>query len=416
MAEVQTNTRQRSSQRPKTGYLPSLDGWRAIAILGVLMTHDRPWNLFGHSSKSYMGYGGYGVYLFFAISGFLITTRILEEESICGYFDIRRFYIRRIFRIQPAALAYLAAIALLIALGLTHYDGVVETWHSWMAALLLVTNFTYHPSDPPTLTGHFWTLAVEEHFYILLSLLLLFFKRHRALVLGAAFAAALTLYLFEGPLDALLAHIPFYPAGTQRSTQWQLSSLFLAAFVAALVRWRHILQFVQRYLKPWVAFAATLPLALLHNGFGHWLNHEPIRPQRGILNQLGFVAMYVVILWIVATVFHPRSLTTRLLETRPLRFLGRISYSVYLWHVMVNFLWHRLFFSERGMFAGVTNHIARSLLERPARVATYLAISILSYYLLEKPLIRVGHRLAPPATPGRPELADLPVETPRISA
>jgi peptidoglycan/LPS O-acetylase OafA/YrhL len=89
----------------KTGYLPSLDGWRALAIVGVMITHDRPFDLFGHSSLNYKGYGGYGVYLFFAISGLLITTRILEEEEICGYFDIRRFYIRRIFRIQPAALA-----------------------------------------------------------------------------------------------------------------------------------------------------------------------------------------------------------------------------------------------------------------------------------------------------------------------
>lgn len=416
MAEVQNKTGQSSSQRPKTGYLPSLDGWRAIAILGVMMTHDRPWNLFGHSSARYMGWGGYGVYLFFAISGFLITTRILEEESICGYFDIRRFYIRRIFRIQPASLAYLAVLALLIALGLTHGYGVLETWHSWLAALLLVTNFTYHPQDIPKLTGHFWTLAVEEHFYILLSLLLLFFKRHRAWVLGAAFAVTLALYLVEGPLDALLAHIPHYPVDTERSTQWHLSTLFLAAFAAALVRWRQVLPFVRRYLKPWVAFAATLLIALVHNGFGHWLDQEPIRPQRGLINQLGFVFMNVAILWLVATVFHPRSWTTRLLETRPLRFLGRISYSLYLWHVMVNYLWYRFFFSATGTMAHVTNHVARSLLERPARVATYLTISILSYYLLEKPLIRVGHRLAPSATPGRPELADLPVETPRTTA
>jgi peptidoglycan/LPS O-acetylase OafA/YrhL len=95
-----------------------------------------------------------------------------------------------------------------------------------------------------------------------------------------------------------------------------------------------------------------------------------------------------------------------------MRFIGRISYSLYLWHVVVNFLWHALLFSPTGPMAHLSHHWEWTLLERPARTATSFLLAILSYYLLEKPLIRVGHRLAPPATPGRPELADLPVETP----
>ena len=77
----------RSAQQ-KSGYIPSLDGWRAFAILGVMCVHDLKRSLAGHPLSPYQDIGGYGVYLFFAISGILITTRILEEESLCEFFDI----------------------------------------------------------------------------------------------------------------------------------------------------------------------------------------------------------------------------------------------------------------------------------------------------------------------------------------
>jgi peptidoglycan/LPS O-acetylase OafA/YrhL len=73
------------SAKPKSGYLPSLDGWRAIAILGVMMTHDQPWVVLGHSNINWKGFGGWGVHLFFAISGILICTRILEEEKLAEF-------------------------------------------------------------------------------------------------------------------------------------------------------------------------------------------------------------------------------------------------------------------------------------------------------------------------------------------
>ena len=218
-----TKTLLRPALERGSGYLPSLDGWRAIAVLGVMMTHDRPWMLFGHSSIRYKGYGGYGVYIFFAISGFLITSRILEEERICGYFDIRRFYIRRIFRIQPAAWAYLAAVALVMALGYAHQYGVFETRSSWNAALLLYTNYVFRSWKSPTLTGHFWTLAVEEHFYILLSVTLFFAKRYRIAVLVLLFL----MFMVVPSMNRF--HV--YDV-KPRSTQWQLTSLLLSALVA----------------------------------------------------------------------------------------------------------------------------------------------------------------------------------------
>ena len=395
-----TEVRPRSPRSVRTGYLPSLDGWRAIAVIGVMMTHDRSWVIFGHSLSTAMGYGGYGVYLFFAISGFLITTRILEEEAICGQFDIRRFYIRRVFRIQPAALVYLAVVSVVMLAGLSR-----DSWFSWVSALCLFTNFTWHPWSVPTLTGHFWTLAVEEHFYILLSVTLWMVKRYRATAL------AVLLTGFTLPLVASygIRHGWYLPANTPRSTQWQLTPLLLASLVAVMLRRKVLLRLVKAMLYPWVAFAGTLGIIVGKLVYAELRYHLTFEPLHHLPDMYPFAATYLLILWIVATVFHPDSWTTRVLELGWMRFIGRISYSLYLWHVLVFYLWTLIFFTPKAPLGHLIQHGGvLSWLEMPAKYAAIFIVATLSYYTIERPLIRMGHRLAPPATPGRPELADLP--------
>jgi peptidoglycan/LPS O-acetylase OafA/YrhL len=236
--------------------------------------------------------------------------------------------------------------------------------------------------------GHFWSLAVEEHFYLLLSLLLLLVKRNRAIVL------ALLYFAFWLPL-----HLNYPPQSTcrpdfsPRETQWNLQYLLLASLAAVLLQRPAVIVLAKRFLRPWVMLLTTAISIPMH----HFVWHT------GAGGAVLFVANYLSIFWIVATAFHPQSLTTRFLESAPLRFVGRISYSLYLWHIL-------FFFKISGM--NVTNPF---LLACSGRVAKYVAaffMATLSYYFIEKPMIRLGHRLAPAASPGRPELADLPVETP----
>ncbi len=369
--------------RSRTGYLPSLDGWRAVAILSVIAVHDRPYLLFGHSLRALQNYGSLGVVLFFAISGILIPWRILEEESLTGRFHLNLFYIRRLFRIQPAAVAYLAVVAALALFGLAEIS-----WNHWTAALLMYENFLYRDNlanyTYGYFTGHFWTLAVEEHFYLLISLALFFIRRHRlrTFLLALLLLKATQFFLQHATPDPLL-----------RRTYWQVHVLLWPTAAAIALRQPGLRAWAERWLTPALTFGVTAALGAVA------YRHSP--------NWLLNVLEYAFTLWIVATVLHPRSWSTLILEWRPLRFLGRISYSLYLWHV--------LFFSADSL-APVHSRVLEFLSGPHLKYLSALIAAIASYYLLEKPFIRLGHRLAPPATAGHPDLRDEPTLAPAPQA
>ena len=360
---------QSSQVTPSSGYLPSLDGWRAIAVIGVMLAHDEPY--FWH----YQGYGGWGVYLFFSISGILICGRILDEESKTGGVDLRSFYLRRIFRIQPAALSYLAVIAVLMLSGVLH-----ESWRYWMGALFLYVNFLFRgSSDGSAFVGHFWTLAVEEHFYILLSGLLFAIRRRRATAIALA---VMGLFLAK---HLAIAQQAYHLSVSPRRSYWMLSFLLVPSFCAVLLRRTRLRNLAERYLYPSVAFAITTLLMMLRAAYRHEL-HWP-----SFIFDEGQTLLYCFTLWIIATMLHPRSLTTRLLEIKPLRFCGRLSYSFYLWHV--------LFFVPSFPGVQVSSIGLLSPAGRPWRYVASLGAALLSYYLVEKPFIRLGHRLAASTAP-----------------
>lgn len=352
--------------REKVGYIPTLDGWRAIAITCVLFAHSRegvlPW--LGHRASFFLAdQGKHGVDLFFAISGLLICSRLLDEEKKFGFISLRGFYVRRALRILPPALLYLVVIAVLSLLGL-----FVTSKLNWFSSLLFFRNYTVSIAPPATqwwFTGQFWSLSVEEHFYLILPGLLLLAKRWRLTALGI-------LIVVVEIVKFVLMHRLHVKMGVYHThTEICVDELLIPAFLAVWIQRGSHQQLLKGLLPSW-SFFILLPLYI------RLLWHYDLSP----------MTASVAPLLLLSTVYNPRMFIGRFLEWKPLRWIGRLSYSLYLWQQL--FICHR--------FVG---YKPLGILETPPlNLLLIIACAAVSFYLVELPTIRLGHRLAKPATPG----------------
>lgn len=351
----------RDAQTPApsaTDHLPELDGWRGLAILLVLIAH------FGGLGPS----GMLGVQLFFVLSGLLMSRILFEQRMPLG-----RFYQRRVARIVPALVLYLCAMVLLTA-----WRPVPDTPAgslAWSAVFLR----TYLPgsdiwADP--LVGHLWSLNVEEHSYLLLSLVALALAsrpRLVPLVLTAASAACVLAFALHR------AHPYWVPAGSSASvlrTEVAAFALFAtAALRSGLCRSRW------SALHASAVFATTL--ALLASMLV-WTEAGLAARGGNLIRYFGIPLALAVLVNLVALGATPAQLR-RALTSPWLRWLGLVSYSLYLWHYP---LWR---------FSADAGSAWLSLLA----CAASIGLAALSYYFVERPL---RQRINAPGAPARRSL------------
>ena len=366
---------------PRFGYLPTLDGWRAVAIGLVLLAHgsDSIRRFFPPGVVRHLGpmenCGWVGVQLFFALSGFLICSRLLDERSRRGRIDLRQFYLRRVFRILPPALTFLAIAGLL---GLA---GVIPIGlRNWALTILCLSNYV----RPDTwYLGHFWSLAVEEHFYLLWpGLLALTGTWRRGLSAAVALALIDALWRAFSFKFGLYANFPSF----QSRTDLQADALLWGCALAFLYVNPHARDRLAALLRPpgWALALVTLVVAAA------WA------PPDWKIRQVTLVVFRLCApLLIVGTVLHPTGPVGRLLESRPLRIVGRLSYSIYLWQQLFVVL------------DGCRVPALAFLQSLPWNLLATAVCASASYWLVEQPLIRLGHRLTPsrPSPRPRPSLA-----------
>lgn len=341
------------------GYMPALDGWRAISIILVVLHHTNVGVStpgIGPALARLSEFGEAGVWIFFAISGVLICGRLLQEEQKHGRISLRNFYIRRAFRILPPAMLYLATVAALSPL-------LHVTKLEVLSSLFFFRNYVLAALPPAHwFTGHFWSLAVEEHFYFLLPGILVLFPKRRAWVLGAL-ALATAAWRFW------LQHFSHVDAGYRTDTC--LAALLipaLLAIAASSYRWGGLLRalLLPRFLVVYVAM------------FVFFLHYRlPVN-----------LAILPVIL--LSTSQHPEHFVGKFLEWTPLRWIGRLSYSLYLWQ--------QLFFCDKWWHGALP---LGALQQWPLKLAGMLGCACVSYYFVERPMIRLGHRIASSGVPGR---------------
>lgn len=308
------------------GYLPGLDGIRALAVLGVLLYHgDLTW----------MRGGFLGVDVFFVLSGFLITTLIVEEYSRSGRIDFKRFYLARARRLLPALLLMLVIVGMLAAF--VYRDSAATFRADAIASLFYVTNWWFIFSDAsyfeaigrPPFLQHLWSLAVEEQFYLLwpaLVLILLRWRGRRAVfsvALGAALASTLWM--------AFLAIANGYPQEADPSRAYfgsdsHIMGLLLGAALAMVWRPGRLSTRLTAGAKAVivaVGAAALLGVLYFFLFVGEYSN---------FLYRGGFLALSAIVCVLIAAASHPGAPFGRILGSQPWRYIGQRSYGLYLYH------------------------------------------------------------------------------------
>jgi len=358
-----------------SGYLPTLDGWRAIAIGLVIIDHAFNSSVCAAGSWRWCNrlmVGQTGVNLFFGISGFLICTRLLEEFQRAQAISLRGFYIRRAFRILPPALLYLAVIT---TLALTRQIGVSRA--ELAGSLFFFRN--YLGPEAGFYTTHFWSLSMEEQFYLVWPTLLL-----GLLVLPRLWPVACTVGLAvvvaawrQASLLHDLVTYGHLARGFFLRTDVRADGLLLGAACALALRTRAArMDRVPVWL--WCGLGGVYVMVVLHFGLRPTIWEAALVPP--------------LIAW---TAYHPDAAPSRLLEWPIVRWVGRLSYGLYIWQ--------QCFFPPGDVAAPLP-----WVQKWPLGVPAALACAVASYYLLERPAIRVGHRLAPPITEGRGDLSTPP--------
>ena len=350
--------------------IPLLDGWRAIAIALVVAHHVGQG--FYASQDQYATditrYGAFGVDIFFGLSGLLITKLLLEEWNASGSFHLPEFYVRRAFRILPPVLVFLAVYT---AFGF---------WKSPMEAVSSLLFFrNYVPSRLTGFgTGHLWSLAIEEHFYLIWPGLLAWLGPWKSR--GAAAWLALSFGLWR-MIESQFAAPLFPEVPAHFRTDLRLDALLWGCLIAFLLFDPEKREQLARQTRlPYWLAAAGIAICCVR-----------------YYSQLTSILVAMLIPAVLAgTLVHPQWWISRALGWPPLAWLGRISYSLYLWQ--------ELFLTPGWEPAH------QWWRHWPWNLLASLTAAVLSYYLIEKPLIRMGRRLAASLSKQLPARVDLQIQ------
>jgi peptidoglycan/LPS O-acetylase OafA/YrhL len=350
----------------------SLDGLRAIAVLLVMGVHV---------AFPFLTLGWLGVDVFFVLSGFLITTLLCNEYARNGRLSLSKFWARRFLRLMPVYWLYVGSMTAIMLLG---PPGQLHTHGGWTPKEYILALWAYFVNLAPAggiwthqhLTVHLWSLAVEEQFYFIWPpICVLVLRLRRPWLVGISLIVLVLWFRQGGTLWGVKA---LWTRGLGIITGSTLA-LYMRDRPPMLLRWFATVWL--RWLAVGLAVVAYLSLDLLEVSG----RVTEAQTQRYALPWLCLLIAYLVgMLW-----YGPFDRTARVLSWPPLTYLGRISYGVYVYHLVAQLLvwdvilrniehWHRLpkFGLRCLLYFGIT-----------------LVLSVTSYRLIERPFLRIKDRL-----------------------
>lgn len=320
--------------RGRLGYRAELDGIRGVAILLVVGYHIAGWPRGG----------GYGVDVFFVLSGFLITTLLLEEYAAAGVIALRAFYTRRARRLFPALFVMLVLAALISSATFTPREMLIVFGSAVFYASNFVRAFTFPDQLSGGPTDHLWSLAAEEQFYLVWPIVLLALLRRRVPL--ARVLAGIVVALIAYRLALIAGGVR--PARIYFSPDTHSEGLALGALIAVL-REKGVRMPGRMGPPALIAVGLLATLQLPHA----WVYGLPVVE----------VASAIAIMAAIE-----QGVFGRLLRLRPLVYIGALSYSLYVWHMF-------------ALYVTLWNHrIIAAMLTVP--------LTLGSYYLVERPFRR----------------------------
>lgn len=308
--------------------IPSLDGLRAISVSLVIWSH-----IWGGSQ------GTFGVKVFFVISGFLITSLLIEEHARTGDISLKNFYARRALRIFPASYFYIAVIALLSVLGM-----VTLNRHDLLLASAYL--MSYHENGAARPLQHLWSLSVEEQFYFLWPAALVLFWRFGKMM---SFSVVLLM-----PIIRMLLWILGYKSALLHLLPFSVDALAVGCLMAQSKP--------PRIRAPWLWLIAGALLTQVHP--------ESLTIGRRAFRFFQDPAVHLLIVAAIIGSIHAHGWWSKFLNSKVMIWLGTISYSIYLW---------------QELFAFSTSWPA------VLKVAATLAAAAASYFLVERPFLNLRH-------------------------
>ena len=355
-------------------YEPCIDGWRAIAAGMVVIAHLFPQH---GAPNTWMVLGGIGVTVFFIISGYLISMVLftakehVAEGRLTTGAALRRFYIRRTLRIAPIYYGSIFAMWLIGLPPVRDHLAWLVTYTSNLGYVLANVDFQN--------VGHFWSLGVEEQFYVVWPLVILMVARA---ALGRAIAR-----LFWGSLVVLLA-IGFGGGSVYLMTMLPVGGASLALSYGGLLAYG---KFYEKGIRPlllrlslWVgvpSFAYSQFVWWWHGG------HPALDLFECRIIYVWSVTLFFGALFILS--LTPGSVLNRILCFPVLRYLGRISYGVYVYHLLLDPYFYSIW-SRCGLRVSA-GHYTEGILKS----LTTIAVAAVSWHCFEKPILSLKDRLAP---------------------